>query len=80
MKKSKLFEIFGWYGMVAILTAFVLISFNYVKSNSFLYQILNLTGALGIALNAFNKKDAPAMVLNVVYALIAGVVLLIILI
>ncbi len=73
--KHKLLEMYGWYGAVAILTSFFLISFNYVDSHSLIYQILNFTGALGIALNAIVKKDYPASALNIIYSIIALVVL-----
>ncbi len=69
--QNKIPEILGWYGMVAILVGFILISFDYVNSHSLIYQALNFTGAIGIALNAFTKRDHPAMSLNILFALIA---------
>lgn len=71
----KLVDLIGWYGMLAILTSFFLISFNYVESSSVLYQTLNLTGALGILANAFMQKAYPSVGLNAVYALIALIAL-----
>jgi hypothetical protein len=69
--KHKAENYFGWYGVIAILLAYILVSFSVLKSNSFGYQILNLTGALGIILEAVSKKDAQPAVLNTVWALIA---------
>lgn len=64
-------EFFGWYGMVAILTSFALISFGYVDAHSIVYQTLNFTGAVGLATNAWVDRDRPAGTLNMIYALIA---------
>ncbi len=73
---NKIAEILGWYGMVVILIGFILISFDYVNSHSLVYQILNCTGAAGIAINAYIKRDHPAMTLNVLFALVALVSLI----
>ncbi len=71
-----LLELFGWYGVVAILLAYVLVSFNVIPAQSSAYQLLNLTGALGIALEAGIKKDFAPVVLNAFWFLIALVALL----
>ena len=73
--RKKIYEIFGWYGVVAILIAYALVSFNYVSGQSFIFQILSLTGSVGIAIDALANKDHPAAVLNIIYAGIALVVL-----
>ena len=64
-------ELFGWYGTVAILSAYALLSFKVIKSDSLTYQLLNLTGALGIVAISFVKKVRQPGVLNLVWALIA---------
>ena len=73
---ESLTEFFGWYGVVAILVAYALVSFNYIGAQSFLFQILNLSGSAGIAVDALKNKDRPAAVLNIIYALI-GVIAII---
>jgi hypothetical protein len=65
------FEILGWYGVVAIVGAYVLISFGYLTAHSIWYQVLNGTGALGVVLVSFRKKAYQPAVLNIVWALIA---------
>ncbi len=70
MKKKKLLEIVGWYGVLAILLAYFLISFSVLTPKSLWYQLLNLTGAFGIILESFPKKDYEATALNVVWVLI----------
>jgi hypothetical protein len=73
--RKKIYEALGWYGVVAILVAYFLVSFNYVSGQSFWFQLLNLTGSAAIAVDAFSNKDRPAAVLNVVYSLIAVIVI-----
>ncbi|MFA6432708.1 MAG: hypothetical protein WCV82_02725 [Candidatus Paceibacterota bacterium] len=69
--KTKLIEIFGWYGTCAIMLAYALVSFSVVTSDSVSYQILNLTGALGIVTVSFHKKDYQPGVLNIVWFVVA---------
>ena len=64
-------ELFGWYGTVAILSAYALLSFKVIESDSLTYQLLNLTSALGIVAISFMKKVRQPGVLNLVWALIA---------
>ena len=70
MKKKNLSEIAGWYGAVAIVTAYFLISFSLLTPTSIWYQALNLTGSFGIVVASFRKKDYPSTALNVVWILI----------
>jgi hypothetical protein len=73
--RSTFTEIFGWYGAVAIVLAYMLVSFDVVSSSSALYQLLNLTGATGIfVVSAAKGAHQPAAV-NLVWALIAAVAL-----
>ena len=68
---QKVISIFGWYDVLAILGAYALVSFDVVVTDSYTYQLLNLTGALGIILVAATKKDRQPMVLNAAWAVIA---------
>ena len=65
----------GWYGTVAILVAYALVSFHLVSADNIWYQLLNLTGALGIAAVSYAKRAYQPMVLNVMWAGIAVVAL-----
>jgi predicted membrane metal-binding protein len=69
--KHRVENYFGWYGVLAILLAYLLLSFNVIASKSLSYQLLNLTGALGIIAEATSKKDTQPAVLNIVWAIIA---------
>lgn len=70
MKKS-LIEILGWYGTIAIILAYILVSFSILPANSLWYQILNGTGAIGIVLISLYKKAYQPGILNIIWALIA---------
>ena len=69
--KYKAIEFIGWYGVIAILGAYALVSFGFLTSNTLTFQILNMTGAIGIVVDALKNKDVQPAVLNVVWAIIA---------
>lgn len=73
--KTLLAEIAGWYGVLAILGAYVLLSFEVLESNSVAYQLLNLTGALGVLVISVHKKVFQSILLNTVWALVAIIAL-----
>lgn len=63
--------IVGWYGVLAILVAYGLNSFGLLSASSLAYQLINLSGATGIIIEALQKKDYQPVVLNVVWGVIA---------
>ncbi|MCK9360828.1 hypothetical protein M0Q28_01195 [Patescibacteria group bacterium] len=73
MKKNLLIEIAGWYGALAILAAYFLGSFGVLAPTGLAYQLLNLTGAVGIIVVAAYKKVYQSVALNVVWGIIAVV-------
>ena len=64
-------EIAGWYGTAAIVLAYLLVSFKVVPADDVIYQLLNLTGALGIVMISIAKKVRQDAMLNIFWALIA---------
>lgn len=64
-------EMLGLYGAVAILGGYFLVSFSIISSQGLLYQILNLTGAVGILLDSRYHRAVPSEILNGVWALVA---------
>jgi hypothetical protein len=46
---NNVINVLGWYGVAAILSAYALVSFGVLQPDSWQYQVLNLTGAMGIA-------------------------------
>jgi len=69
-------EFLGWYGACVILLAYGLSSFNILSPKDTLYQILNGTGAFGIAYVSFKRRAYQPALLNVVWFLIALLALL----
>ncbi len=64
-------EAFGWYGMVAIVLAYALVSFSFLQATDIWYQVLNGTGAVGIVVISLYKKAYQPGVLNIIWAVIA---------
>lgn len=64
-------EIVGWYGTGAILLAYFLVSFLIIAPTDFIYQLLNLTGAVGIVVVSLSKRDYPPAFLNLVWFFVA---------
>ena len=71
VKKNLVAEIAGWYGMSAIVGAYALVSFGLVDAESVVYQLLNLTGALGIIWISFVKRVWQSVTLNLFWCAIA---------
>lgn len=76
LNKKRITEVIGWYGVFAILLAYALVSFKIVPTSSYLYQLLNLTGAISIAVISITKKAKQPATLNVVWAIIAFVAII----
>jgi hypothetical protein len=73
---NKIFnEVIGWSGMLAILLAYFLVSFGVIKAAGLAYQLLNVYGACGIAYISFLKRAYQSVVLNLVWIVIAAVVI-----
>lgn len=68
-------EIVGWYGAFAILLAYALVSFKMIEADSAIYQLLNLTGAIGIIIVSVIGRVYQPAVLNAFWAVIAIVAL-----
>jgi len=64
-------EVAGWYGTVAILAAYAFVSFGFISGEGLVFQLLNLTGAVGIIVIASYKHIVQSVVLNVVWSIVA---------
>lgn len=69
-------DIVGWYGALALLAAYFLVSFNFIAGEGLVFQILNFTGAVAIIAPSIPKKDYQPAFLNIVWALIGLVALI----
>jgi hypothetical protein len=57
--------------VAALLVAYALVSFDVVKAESPTFQMLNLTGAAGIAVLSLAKRAYQPAVLNAIWGAIA---------
>lgn len=69
--KKQIIELAGWYGTFAIVSAYVLNSLSLIGSNTVIYQLLNLSGALGIVGISLHKKAYQPATLNIIWTIIA---------
>lgn len=68
-------EFLGWFGAVTVLAGYLLFSLGKIP-NGPLYQSLNLVGGLSVAVNVAAHHAVPSTIVNGIWAVIAGVVLL----
>lgn len=66
-----LFEALGWIGSVEILLAYGLTSFQKLKTDSVLFQSLNLTGGIFLIINSIYHEAYPFTFINSIWVLIA---------
>lgn len=62
-------EIYGWYGTAAILGAYFALSHGLLEEGP-VYQVLNVTGAVGVGLVCLRRRAWSAMTLEFVWALV----------
>ncbi|HEY2686012.1 MAG TPA: hypothetical protein VGI93_21060 [Steroidobacteraceae bacterium] len=62
-----LIEIVGWTGAVLVLAAYGLLSLEKLPSSSASYQLMNLFGSTGLAINSFWNGAYPSVGLNIIW-------------
>ncbi|HYE22972.1 MAG TPA: hypothetical protein VEA92_00795 [Candidatus Paceibacterota bacterium] len=65
-------EYLGWYGAIAIVTAYGLYAFGVWEADNIWYHLLNLTGATGIIVVSIYKKAWQPAVVNVMWVALAA--------
>ena len=70
-----LIDILGWVGSVEVILAYGLNSYQKMKSDSMLFQVLNLTGAAFLIVNTIYYGAYPSTFINIVWVVIAVVAL-----
>ena len=76
MNKKFFIEVIGWYGALAIISAYFLNSFSFISAGDLSYQILNVTGALGMIAVSYFKRAYQPMTVNIVWAVIGGLAII----
>ena len=69
-------ESLGWYGVIAIVGTYAASALGWTNPSTPIYQWLNLTGALAIALDAYHDKNVQPVVLNIIWAIVALIALI----
>ena len=67
-------ELVGWAGASLLLAAYALLSLGRIP-NSRRYQVFNLVGSAGLAVNGLVHQAWPSTVLNLVWVAIGGLAL-----
>lgn len=73
--KQKIDEAIGWYGTTAIVVAYFLVSFGFISGESVFFQMLNITGAMGVLWISWVKKVWQSVTLESIWAIIGIVAL-----
>ena len=76
IRKSKYTEWCGWYGMLALISAYGLASFSVIAANGLVFLLLNITGAIGIIIVSAADRVEQSVILNI-FCLIIGLIALI---
>ena len=70
-RKNLYIEWLGWYGVAATVLAYLFVSFSFLPPTSLVYQLLNLTGAVGVTIETYVNRDYQPFWLNLIWAGIA---------
>ncbi len=70
IKQGLFAELCGWYGMVALIVAYFLVSFGIIHGQGMIFQLLNLTGGIGLLIVAASKNVIQSVLLNFFWAAI----------
>lgn len=68
------FEVLGWVGAIVVLAGYALFSLGRLP-NGPLYQVANLVGSICVSINVASHGALPSTIVNVVWAVIAVLVL-----
>lgn len=74
-KTVKAIEFFSWYGVFAILAAYLLVSLSIYAPSNVLVVFLNTTGSIAMLLDAWKDKNWQPVIINIVWIAIALVTL-----
>jgi hypothetical protein len=66
-----LIDIMGWIGSAEVIAAYGLNSYQKLRSDSMIFQLLNLTGAAFLIINTIYYHAYPSAFINVVWVIIA---------
>jgi len=65
-------EIVGWAGAALVLAGYGLLSAHKLNSRSVTFQMLNVAGSIGLAINAVWNGAIPSAALNLIWMVIGA--------
>jgi hypothetical protein len=71
VSKKFFIETIGWIGAAEVIIAYALNSSGTLESDSVIFQVLNLTGAVFLIVNTWVNKAYPSMAINIIWTIIA---------
>lgn len=69
----------SWVGVLIILGAYILNVFGLVETKSVIYLLANVVGSIFILGHAFHRRDYQPAILNIIWAVVALINLVILL-
>lgn len=69
-------ETIGWLGISLILIAYALNMFGILSPENIIYLVMNILGSLGVVYISLKKKTYQPGVLNIIWAIIALIALI----
>lgn len=76
INKQLISELLGWYGILALMIGYGLVSFALIKPQGVTFQLLNITGSVGLLIVSIAKKVMQNVLLNIFWIIIGLVTLL----
>jgi hypothetical protein len=64
-------NLIGWIGVMFVLGAYTLVSFDVISAQTLTFQGLMFIGSVGVMFISYRRHDTQPMILNAVFALIA---------
>jgi hypothetical protein len=68
-----LIDVIGWIGSAEVIAAYGLNSYQKIKSDSLLFQLLNFTGGIFLIINTIYYSAYPSAFINIVWVVIATI-------
>jgi hypothetical protein len=62
----------GWFGALALLSAYWLVTVQRITVRSLVYGLLNATGSLALVINGTDHSAWPSVALNLIWLVIAS--------
>lgn len=70
-----LIEIFSWYGVIAIIAAYILVTLSILPAKNLIVIGLNITGSAGVLIDAWKSKNYQPVVINAIWIVVALIAL-----